>query len=56
MPASDSEGWAEFLALLKKYRKRRPMNGVILTISAADLMIAGRRRSAKRTSRPRGGA
>jgi type VI secretion system protein ImpL len=32
--ASDSAGWGEFLALLRKYRKRRPVNGVILTISA----------------------
>jgi type VI secretion system protein ImpL len=38
-PTSDSEGWAEFLALLRKYRKRRPINGVILTISAQDLMV-----------------
>ena len=37
--ASDSEGWREFLALLAKYRKRRPLNGVILTISASDLMV-----------------
>jgi type VI secretion system protein ImpL len=37
--ASDSEGWAEFLSLLRKYRKRRPINGVILTISAQDLML-----------------
>jgi type VI secretion system protein ImpL len=38
-PTSDSEGWAEFLALLRKHRKRRPINGVILTISAHDLMV-----------------
>ena len=36
--ASDSAGWTEFLALLRKYRGRRPVNGVILTISAQDLM------------------
>src|ERR1700748_579500 len=36
--ASDSTGWREFLALLRKYRGRRPINGVILTISAQDLM------------------
>jgi type VI secretion system protein ImpL len=35
---ADSAAWAEFLALLRKYRKRRPVNGVILTISAHDLM------------------
>ncbi len=37
--SADSAAWAEFLALLKKYRKRRPVNGVILTISAHDLMV-----------------
>src|SRR5687768_1749833 len=36
--AADGAAWSEFLALLKKYRKRRPVNGVILTISAQDLM------------------
>jgi type VI secretion system protein ImpL len=36
--AADSAGWAEFLGLLTKYRKRRPLNGVIVTLSAADLM------------------
>ncbi len=38
---ADSSGWAEFLKLLQKYRKRRPVNGVILTISAQDLMAQG---------------
>src|SRR5688572_22204088 len=37
--AGDSAGWSEFLALLRKYRKRRPVNGVILTISAQDLLV-----------------
>ncbi len=36
--AADSAAWTEFLALLRKYRKRRPVNGIILTISAQDLM------------------
>jgi type VI secretion system protein ImpL len=36
--SSDSAGWAEFLNLLVKYRKRRPLNGVIVALSAADLM------------------
>ncbi|MEP7306549.1 MAG: type VI secretion system membrane subunit TssM, partial [Acidobacteriota bacterium] len=35
------EGWKEFLALLSKYRKRRPVNGIVLTISAQDLMTQG---------------
>jgi type VI secretion system protein ImpL len=41
--AADSAGWAEFLSLLRKYRKRRPLNGIILTISAQDLMVQGAR-------------
>ncbi|HMD75302.1 MAG TPA: type VI secretion system membrane subunit TssM [Steroidobacteraceae bacterium] len=36
--SADSAGWAEFLNLLTKYRRRRPLNGVIVTLSAADLM------------------
>jgi type VI secretion system protein ImpL len=39
--ASDSEGWREFLALLAKYRERRPVNGIVLTISAQDLLMQG---------------
>jgi type VI secretion system protein ImpL len=39
--ASDSVGWSEFLALLRKYRARRPVNGVILTINAQDLLVGG---------------
>ena len=39
--ASDSAEWKAFLALLRKYRKRRPVNGVILTLSAQDLMVQG---------------
>ena len=37
-PDSDASDWKEFLALLKKYRGRRPLNGVILTVSAHDLL------------------
>jgi type VI secretion system protein ImpL len=39
--ASDSEGWKEFLSLLATYRNRRPLNGIVLTISAQDLMTQG---------------
>jgi type VI secretion system protein ImpL len=35
---ADSAGWREFLGLLSKYRKRRPLNGIIVTLSAWDLM------------------
>jgi type VI secretion system protein ImpL len=36
--SADSAGWREFLALLSKYRKRRPLNGILVTLSAGDLM------------------
>jgi type VI secretion system protein ImpL len=36
--SADSAGWAEFLKLLTQHRKRRPLNGVIVTLSALDLM------------------
>ena len=36
--SSDSEGWKEFLTLLTTYRKRRPLNGIVLTVSAQDLL------------------
>jgi type VI secretion system protein ImpL len=39
--AGDGAAWCEFLALLRKYRKRRPVNGVILAISAEDLIVQG---------------
>jgi type VI secretion system protein ImpL len=38
---SDSAGWSEFLGLLKKYRGRRPLNGVLVTISAHELLTQG---------------
>jgi type VI secretion system protein ImpL len=36
--SADSAGWKEFLNLLKKYRPRRPLNGVIVAVSASDLI------------------
>jgi type VI secretion system protein ImpL len=39
--SADAAAWSEFLKLLREYRKRRPLNGVILTISAQDLMTTG---------------
>jgi type VI secretion system protein ImpL len=39
--SADAAAWSEFLTLLREYRKRRPLNGVILTISAHDLMTLG---------------
>jgi type VI secretion system protein ImpL len=36
---ADSAGWAEFLNLLRKYRKRRPLNGVLVAMSVSDLLV-----------------
>jgi type VI secretion system protein ImpL len=35
---SDAAGWLQFLTLLRKYRKRRPINGVLVAISLAELV------------------
>ena len=35
---SDQAGWAEFLSLLRKHRGRRPINGVMVAMSAPDLL------------------
>ncbi|HEX8592998.1 MAG TPA: type VI secretion system membrane subunit TssM [Pseudomonas sp.] len=37
----DQAAWGGFLALLKKHRKRRPINGVIVALSVADLLQQG---------------
>ena len=34
----DKAAWSGFLDLLKKYRKRRPINGIFISISLSDLM------------------
>lgn len=34
----DSSAWEGFLSLLKKHRRRRPINGVIVSISVQDLL------------------
>ncbi|MFT7559573.1 MAG: type VI secretion system protein ImpL [Flavobacteriales bacterium] len=35
----DNAAWNSFLALLKKYRRRRPINGAIVAISIQDLIL-----------------
>ncbi|WP_321801392.1 type VI secretion system membrane subunit TssM [Caballeronia sp. J97] len=35
---ADESAWTGFLHLLRKYRPRRPLNGLIVTVSAADLV------------------
>ncbi|HTS54432.1 MAG TPA: type VI secretion system membrane subunit TssM, partial [Burkholderiales bacterium] len=34
----DKAGWSGFLALLKRYRGRRPINGVLIAVSLPDLL------------------
>lgn len=36
--AVDQAAWLGFLALLKKHRPRRPLNGVLVTMSVADIL------------------
>lgn len=36
----DHEEWSAFLAMLKKYRARIPLNGVMVAVSLADLLTA----------------
>ncbi|UTA46618.1 type VI secretion system membrane subunit TssM [Simiduia sp. 21SJ11W-1] len=35
----DSSSWQAFIELLKKYRRRRPINGALIAISLQDLMV-----------------
>ncbi|WP_406828466.1 type VI secretion system membrane subunit TssM [Microbulbifer sp. ARAS458-1] len=35
----DNSAWQAFLSLLQKYRRRRPINGVLVAISLQDLMV-----------------
>ena len=37
--AEDNAGWLGFLRLLKKHRKRQPINGAIVAISLSDLSL-----------------
>lgn len=36
---ADASAWGEFLKLLRKYRKRRPINGVVIAMSMSDLLV-----------------
>jgi type VI secretion system protein ImpL len=40
---ADAAGWGAFLELLRKFRGRQPINGVIVAISASDLMALDER-------------
>jgi len=37
--SADASAWAEFLKLLRRYRKRRPINGVLIAMSMSDLLV-----------------
>lgn len=37
----DRAAWQGFLSLLKKYRRRQPINGALVTMSVADLLMLG---------------
>ena len=39
--AADRQEWEKFLSLLAKYRRREPLNGVVVTVSADKLAQAG---------------
>lgn len=36
----DQSAWTTFLDLLKKYRNRRPINGILLTVSLQDFLMS----------------
>jgi type VI secretion system protein ImpL len=40
---ADAAGWEAFLQLLRKFRGRQPINGVIIAVSASDLLALGER-------------
>jgi len=40
---ADAAGWSAFLQLLRRYRRRQPINGVIVAISASDLLTLNER-------------
>jgi len=37
-PHADASAWDGFLRLLRRYRRRRPVNGIVLTVSAIELL------------------
>ncbi len=38
---ADRTAWNGFLSILKKHRRRRPVNGVLLAISLSDILLSG---------------
>jgi type VI secretion system protein ImpL len=50
---ADASEWNAFLGLLRKYRPRRPVNGVIFTIGADELVMLGPQARESRVSSAR---
>ena len=44
---ADAAAWHGFLALLKKFRPQRPLNGALVTVSVLDLMLWTKRERTK---------
>src|SRR5690606_7575917 len=40
---ADAEGWAGFLRLLRRFRRERPVDGVVVTMSMSDLLLLDER-------------
>lgn len=49
----DKAAWDGFLDLLKKFRPRRPINGILLTLSASDLLTQSPRQRAEQAEAAR---
>ncbi len=49
----DKQAWHGFLKLLRKYRRRRPINGILITLSITDLMMPNELESHIRAIRKR---
>ncbi len=45
--SADAAGWTAFLQLLRKFRSRQPINGVLVAISASDLLTLNEREREK---------
>jgi type VI secretion system protein ImpL len=45
--SADAAGWTAFLQLLRKHRSRQPINGVLVAISASDLLTLDEREREK---------
>ena len=40
---ADAEGWSGFLRLLRRFRRERPVDGVVVTMSMSDLLLLDER-------------